>query len=114
MVNMVRLIDLDCLGFPARKTLVNNQPSKHLNLPSPLFRKSLFINVSEEDSVNLTVNCLQTCFSPEIQRHRSKPSLLSEQFGIELEATLETAFLGFSRRHTGSPAILRLANEIQR
>jgi hypothetical protein len=37
----------------------------------------------------------------EIQNHRSKSSLFSEQFGIEFEVSLESAFLGLSRRNTG-------------
>jgi hypothetical protein len=63
-----------------------------------------------------TVNCLSVFFSAEIQNHGCKSSLLSEQFGIMSKVSQESAFLGLSRRHTGSflPAIIRLINEIQR
>jgi hypothetical protein len=60
------------------------------------------MNISEQNSVSLTANRLSAFSSAEIQNRRSKSSLLSEEFGIELEVNLESAFLGLSRRHTRS------------
>jgi hypothetical protein len=63
-----------------------------------MFIKSFFMNVVEEDSGNLTVNYLEVFPSAEIENPRSKPSLGSEQFGIEMN--LESAPLGLICRHT--------------
>jgi hypothetical protein len=67
-----------------------------------MFRKSLFANISEEDSMNLTVSGLSAFVSAEIQNHQSKSSVLSESFGIEFEVSLESPFLSLSSRHAGS------------
>jgi hypothetical protein len=40
--------------------------------------------------------------SAENQNYQSKSCLLSEQFAIEFDVSLESVFLGLSRRHTGS------------
>jgi hypothetical protein len=60
------------------------------------------VNISEEDSVDLWVNCLQAFLSAEIQNHQDKSSLSSEQFDIEFQVSLESAFLGLNRRQAGS------------
>jgi hypothetical protein len=50
-------------------------------------------------------------FSAEFEKHRNKPRLLSERFGIEFEVSVESVFLGLSRRHTGSSPRYRSARQ---
>jgi hypothetical protein len=78
-----------------------------------MFIKSLFVNILEQNSVSLMANCLSAYVSAEIQNRRSKSSLLSEEFGRELELSLESEFLGLSPRRTGSspPARYRSARQ---
>jgi hypothetical protein len=50
MLNLVGPKNLEYLGFPPREKLIDNGLSNSPNLPSPMFIKSLFLKISEEDS----------------------------------------------------------------
>jgi hypothetical protein len=62
---------------------------------SEMFIKRLFMDISEEDSGNLTINCLEAVFSAESQRNLSRVDELYSAFHVEFGMSSEFDFGDF-------------------